>query len=296
MTRPLIALVVLLGWSAVSAQSTLQSDLRGQLSKRIEEIVRSLDGVAGYAVVDLTSGEQVAARLEREPFPTASAIKVAILYELLKRADEGSLALDVSKPLESSQKVGGSGVLQHLSAPSLSLRDHAALMMILSDNSATNVVIEAVGLAKVTARMKTLGLGDILLRRKMMDDAAVRRGDENVASPVSLLKATELLWKGEGLTPARRDLGRELMRLVPGAIRGAVPTRVVVYSKTGSLAGVRAETAIVDLPAAPFGLAVMTTYLKDDAAGSRAIGDIAAAAFSYFERIAASGKYGRRQP
>src|SRR6187402_87190 len=113
MTRPLIALVVLLGWSAVSAQSTLQSDLRGQLSKRIEEIVRSLDGVAGYAVVDLTSGEQVAARLEREPFPTASAIKVAILYELLKRADEGSLALDVSKPLESSQKVGGSGVLQH---------------------------------------------------------------------------------------------------------------------------------------------------------------------------------------
>ena len=202
----------------------------------------------------------------------------------------------MSKPLESSQKVGGSGVLQHLSAPSLSLRDHAALMMILSDNSATNVVIEAVGLANVTARMKTLGLGDILLRRKMMDDAAVRRGDENVASPVSLLKATELLWKGEGLTPARRDLGRELMRLVPGAIRGAVPTRVVVYSKTGSLAGVRAETAIVDLPAAPFGLAVMTTYLKDDAAGSRAIGEIAAAAFSYFERIAASGKYGRRVP
>ena len=296
MTRLLIALAVLLGWSAVGAQSTLQSDLRGQFSKRIEEIVRSLDGVAGYAVVDLTSGEQVAARLEREPFPTASAIKVAILYELLKRADEGSLALDVAKPLESSQKVGGSGVLQHLSAPSLSLRDHAALMMILSDNSATNVVIEAVGLANVTARMKTLGLGDILLRRKMMDDAAVRRGDENVASPVSLLKATELLWKGEGLTPARRDLGRDLMRLVPGAIRGAVPTRVVVYSKTGSLAGVRAETAIVDLPAAPFGLAVMTTYLKDDAAGSRAIGEIAAAAFSYFERIAASGKYGRRVP
>ena len=153
-------------------------------------------------------------------------------------------------------------------------------------------MIDAVGvLANVTARMKTdRDSATCLLRRKMMDDAAVRRGDENVASPVSLLKATELLWKGEGLTPARRDIGRELMRLVPGAIRGAVPTRVVVYSKTGSLAGVRAETAIVDLPAAPFGLAVMTTYLKDDAAGSRAIGDIAAAAFSYFERIAASGE------
>ena len=296
MTRVLTAVVVLLGWSAVVAQSSLQGDLRGQFSRRIDEIVRSLDGVIGYAVVDLTSGEQIAARLGREPFPTASAVKVAILYELLKRADEGNLALDAAKPLEPSQKVGGSGVLQHLTTPSLSLRDHAALMMIVSDNTATNVVIDAVGMANVTARMKTLKLGDILLRRKMMDDAAVRRGDENVASPVSLLKATELLWKGEGLTPARRDVGREIMRLVPGAIRGAVPNRVVVFSKTGSLAGVRAETAIVDVPAAPFGLAVMTTYLKDDAAGSRAIGDIAAAAFSYFERIAASGKYGRRVP
>ena len=297
MTRSLTAL--LLGVACVSgaaAQNGLQGDLRGQFTKRVDEIVRSLDGVAGYDIVDLTSGEHVAGRLQREPFPTASAIKVPILYELLKRADEGSLTLDTPKALERTQVVGGSGVLQHLTTPSLSLRDHAALMMILSDNTATNVVIDAVGMANVTARMKALGLGDILLRRKMMDDAAVRRGDENVASPASLLKATELLWKGEGLTTARRDAGRDIMRLVPGAIRGAVPNRIVVYSKTGSLAGVRAETAIVDLPNAPFALAVMTTYLKDDAAGSRAIGDIAAAAFSYFERIAASGKYGRRVP
>jgi beta-lactamase class A len=296
MTRLSTALLVLVSWSASGAQSALQGDLRGQFSKRIDEIVRGVDGVVGYAIVDLTSGEQVAARLAREAFPTASAIKVPILYELLKRADEGSLTLDAARTLERSQVVGGSGVLQHLTTPSLSLRDYATLMMILSDNTATNVVIDAVGMANVTARMKGLGLGDILLRRKMMDDAAVRRGDENVASPASLLKAIELLWKGEGLTPARRDLGRDIMRLVPGAIRGAVPTRVVVYSKTGSLAGVRAETAIVDLPNAPFSLAVMTTYLKDDAAGSRAIGDIAGAAFSYFERIAASGKYGRRVP
>lgn len=295
MTRLLIALLTCVaGVTAAAAQGPLQGDLRGQMTRRFDEIVRGLDGVAGYIVVDLTSGEQVATRLAHEPLPTASAIKVPILYELLKRADEGSLALDVAKPLERSQVVGGSGVLQHLTNPSLSLRDFAALMMILSDNTATNVVIDAVGMTNVTARMKALGLGDILLRRKMMDDAAVKRGDENVASPASLLKATELLWKGEGLTPARRDVARDIMRLVPGAIRSAVPNRVVVYSKTGSLSGVRAETAIVDLPSAPFGLAVMTTYLNDDAAGSRAIGGIASGAFSYFERIAASGKYGRR--
>lgn len=278
------------------AQGPLQQDLRAQFQSRLDATVRSVDGVVGYAIVDLTSGEQVAARLEREPFPTASAIKVPILYELLKRADEGAIRLDVAAPLERSQIVGGSGVLQHLTTPSLSLRDHAALMMILSDNTATNVVIDAVGMTNVTARMRALGLGDILLRRKMMDDAAVRRGDENVASPGSLLKATQLLWKGEGLTPARRDIGREILRLVSGAIRGAVPNRIVVYSKTGSLAGVRAETAIVELPNAPYGIAVMTTYLKEDATGTRAIGDIASATFAYFERLAVSGAYGRRVP
>jgi beta-lactamase class A len=295
MTRSMLAFLLVLLPGAVSAQG-LQADLLAQLTARLEAIVRSVDGVVGYTLVDLTSGAAVASRLDREAFPTASAIKVPILFELLKRADEGGLRLDAASPLDRSQVVGGSGVLQHLTTPALSLRDHAALMMILSDNTATNIVIEAVGMANVTARMASLGLSDIKLRRKMMDDAAVKRGDENVASPTSLLKATELLWKGEGLSRAGRDTGRDIMRLVTGAIRSAIPSRVVVFSKTGSLAGVRAETAIVDLPNAPFGLAVMTTYLKDDAAGSRAIGEIAATAFAYFERLAVSGKYGRRAP
>jgi beta-lactamase class A len=290
----LLVVALLLYVSTASAQEALRDDLRRQLSSRLEAVVRELDGVIGYVVVDMTSGDQVMARLEREVFPTASAIKVPILYELLKRADEGTIDLTAVTPLERSQRVGGSGILQHLDAPALSLRDHAALMMIVSDNTSTNVVIDAVGLAKVTPRMKSLGLDDVLLRRKMMDDDAVRRGDENVASPKSLLKATEMLWKGEGLTASRRNTGRDIMRRVGGAIRNAVPNRVPVYSKTGSLPGVRAETAIVDLPNAPFGLAVMTTYLKDDPAGSRAIGDVAAAVFSYFERVASGGKYGRR--
>jgi beta-lactamase class A len=294
--RYLLAFVVIFQPCIVYGQGQLQKELADQFDTQLSTIVARNDGVIGYAIVDLRSGQTVAARLEREPFPTASAIKIPILYELLKRADEGALSLDAAAPLARAQVVGGSGVLQHLTTPSLSLRDHAALMMILSDNTATNVVIDAVGMAQVVARMQTLGLNDVLLRRKMMDDAAVRRGDENVASPASLLKVTELLWKGEGLSTARRDVGREILRLVPGAIRSAVPNRVVVYSKTGSLAGVRAETAIVDLADAPFGLAVMSTYLKEDAAGSRAIGEIAAAAFAYFERLATGGKYGRRIP
>jgi beta-lactamase class A len=67
-----------------------------------------------------------------------------------------------------------------------------------------------------------------------------------------------------------------------------------VASKTGTLDAVRAEAAVVEVPGRPFALSVMTTYLANDEDGERAIHDIAAAAFSYFDRLAKSGAYGRR--
>ena len=114
-------------------------------------------------------------------------------------------------------------------------------MMMVSDNSSTNIVIQAVGMDKVNARMAALGLGDIRLRRLMMDAAAVKRGDENIASPQSLAKVAELLWRGEGLKPESRETALGMLKLVSGSIRQAVPARVPVFAKTGSLDGVRTE-------------------------------------------------------
>jgi len=281
---------------AVQLSGPLQQELRTQLRLRLEAVAGKLDGVLGYTVVDLTSKEVVAAHLETQPFPTASTIKLAILYELLKQAEEGKLVLDKPERLERAQVTGGSGVLQHLTNPMLSLNDYAALMIILSDNTATNVVIDAVGMANVNARMKAFGLGDILLRRKMMDAAAVARGDENVASPASLLKSIEHIWRADGLNKESRDAGLRILYEVPGQMRHAVPSRVRVASKTGTLDGVRAEAAIGELAGRPYALAAMTTYLRNDPDGERAIHDVADAAFSYFDRLAHGGAYGRQTP
>ena len=281
----------------VSGQTgPLQQSLTKQLEARLDAIATRLDGVLGYAVVDLTSKQRVAARLADEPFPTASTIKLSILYELLKQAEEQRLTLDKPALVEKSQMTGGSGVLQHITAPMLSLIDQAALMIILSDNTSTNVVIDAVGMANVMSRMKALGLTDIQLRRKMMDAAAVKRGDENVASPASLARIAEIVWRGDGLRPDSRDAARRILYQVGGQIRGAVPSRLRVASKTGGLEGVRAEAAVVELENRPYALAVMTTYLRNDADGERTIREVADAVFSYFERLAAGGGYGRKSP
>jgi beta-lactamase class A len=287
---------LLLVAATLLAQGPLQADLKAQLVTQVEAVAAGLQGVVGYRLVDLTTGATVASRLDAEPFPTASTIKLAILYEMFMQAEAGTLPLDTPAPLNRAQVVGGSGVLQFLHAPVLSMRDVAALMIILSDNTATNVVIDAVGMPKVNARMAALGLADIQLRRKMMDSAAVKRGDENVASPGSLARIAELLWKGEGLKAGSREAARAILHEVPGQIRSAVPAEVPVASKTGELDGVRAEAAVVELPGRPFALSVMTTYLAHDADGDRAIHDIAAAAFSYFDRLATGGAYGRKQP
>jgi beta-lactamase class A len=281
---------------AAVQKGPLQEALAEQFEDRLEAVAAKLDGVLGYDVVDLTAKTHVATRLDDQPFPTASTIKLSILYELLKQSEEQKIVLDKPAPLERTQMVGGSGVLQHLAAPVLSLIDHAALMIIVSDNTATNVVIDAVGMSNVTTRMKALGLGDIQLRRKMMDAAAVARGDENVASPASLAKIAEIVWRGDGLRPESRDAGRRILYRVPGQIRAAVPGSVRVASKTGSLNGVRAEAAVVELEGRPYALAVMATYLRGDNDGERAIREVADAVFSYFERLATGGAYGRKAP
>jgi beta-lactamase class A len=291
------AAVLLVATASLAAQSgPLQQDLRSQLQARLEGIASRLDGVLGFVVVDLTSQERIAARLQTQQFPTASTIKLSILYELLKQAEEGTLSLNKPAALDRAQVVGGSGVLQHLSGPIVSLLDHAALMMIVSDNTATNILIDTVGMTKVNERTKAMGMPDILLRRKMIDAAAVKRGDENVASPASLAKSVEVLWRGQGLKKESRDSAMQILYKVGGAIRAAVPARVRVASKTGTLEGVRAEAAVVELERRPFALAAMTTYLRNDQDGERAIRDVADAAFSYFERLAEGGAYGRRSP
>lgn len=272
----------------------LANELRSVLDRQLATIAQSLDGVIGYATLDLTSGGEIG-RLDRQAFPTASTIKLAILYELFRQAGEGKIALDTPAPLDRSRVVGGDGILKSLATPSLSLRDHAVLMMAVSDNTATNIVIDAVGLAAVTARMQALGAGGILLRRRMMDGAAAARGDENVAPPRDIVRLLRALHAGDGLRP---DAHEQLLAVwesgTAGWIRRGVPADVPVLNKLGTLEGVRVDAAIVRAGHRPYAIAVMTTYLKDEGEGERAITDVSRAFYDYFSRLGFGSDHGRQ--
>jgi beta-lactamase class A len=123
-----------------AAQGATAGELKAKFEHRLSDIAANVDGVVGYEIVDLTSGDRFA-HLERDTFPTASTIKLTLVYELFKQAEEGRIRLDETLALDRSKAVGGTGVLVEMGTPVLSIRDYAVLMVTLSDNSATNVLI-----------------------------------------------------------------------------------------------------------------------------------------------------------
>ncbi|MGH9144135.1 MAG: serine hydrolase [Vicinamibacterales bacterium] len=272
--------------ASASAQAPPTTELRAKFEKRVQEIAARVDGVVGYSIVDLTSDERLG-HLEGTTFPTASAIKLAIVYELFKQAAESKVRLDEQVTLDRRQAVGGTGVLVEMGRPTLSIRDYAVLMVTLSDNTATNVLIDRLGMDKIDSRMRGLGLNGTRLRRHMMDGAAARRGDENVSTPdelVQLLRA---------MNDTMPDAIALLKKPKENRLRKGLPEGVASADKSGELEGVRVDAGIVFAKNRPYALCVMTTFLKDESEGERAIEEISRVAYEYFSRLGAGGVLGR---
>jgi len=270
------------------------AELLAKLRARVASVDARLDGVLGVYVRDLRSGATIEVRPD-EAFPTASSIKLAVLHELYRQADEGRIDLsEATRP--PVPRVQGGGVLQQLGdRVSLTWRDLAVLMMGWSDNEATNVLVRKVGLDAVNRRLDGLGLAGTRLRRLMMDTTAARRGDENVSTPRELARLAEVVARGDGLSPerAKDQLAVALVADETSPFRRGLPEGTRAVTKPGALEGVRCEAAYVDLPGRPYSAAVMTAYLRRETDGDEAIAEISAALHDTFDRLARGSEYGR---
>jgi beta-lactamase class A len=286
--------MTLLALTAVPVTAGPKEDaMWARLRARLERAGQSLDGVLGLSLKDLKTGATIEI-LPDEPFPQASVIKLAILYELYRQADEGKVVLaEVTRP--GAARVAGSGVLQAL-GPSVSLtwRDAAVLMMGWSDNEATNLLIDRLGMDAVNRRLDELGLPRTRLRRRMMDVEAAARGEENVSTPAEMRRLVEAIYAGTGLSPERaRDIRLVAATTKDTPFRKPLPEGLVVLDKDGALEAVRVAAAVVDLPGRPYAVTIMATYLRKDDDGEALIREISAALFETFDRLARSSDLGR---
>src|SRR2546426_5448078 len=177
-----------------------------KIETRVEEIANRLDGVMGVAILDLTDGRILLRNADRV-FPAASSIKIAILLELYRQDQEahagakGKARLDDIYTFDPKDLVEDSRIMAGLTAgvTRITNRDLAQFMVAVSDNAAANVLYDRVGRDNVNAMLHSLGLSKMMLRRKMMDIAAARRGDENVATPQEMVRLLEAIYKGKAL-------------------------------------------------------------------------------------------------
>src|ERR1043166_8856585 len=150
MRSVLSALGLCIPAAAATAQPDNRAVLRAKFQGELRTIAEQFNGVAGIRVVDLTDSSTVGVN-DNLVFPTGSTIKTAILLELLRQSEQKPGLLKQRREIKKAMQVGGTGVSQFFTESSslLSLEDLAVLMINLSDNTATNILIDEVGMDAV---------------------------------------------------------------------------------------------------------------------------------------------------
>ena len=286
--------LLLLGTACAQAP-TKQQLLWQKLDATLHDVDRNLDGVTGVAVQDLTSGQTLFLQPD-EVFAQASTIKIAVLAELYHQAQQGKLKLTDVYTVQKSDLVQDSDIMNGLTpgVTRITLRDVATMMVAVSDNSATNVLIDRVGMDNVNAFLNSLGLAHTHLRRKMMDLKAASEGRENISTPREVMTLLEQLYRGKVLNPElTNDFFAMLSTHKDSWIPRDFPEGVKSANKPGSLEGVRNDCGVIFVENRPFILCVMTSYLRNERDGEEAISKIGLATYRMFDRIARASEYGR---
>lgn len=211
---------------------------------------------------------------------SASMIKLVVLAEVLDEVACGVRMLDEQITFDQSDLVGGSGVMQAREPETtLPLREVARLMIAESDNTATNKLIDLLGMDAINTQAEKLGLAQTVLQRKMLDEVAASQGRENYTSAADVAILLGLIAQGSFVDAPMSVLALDfLKRQTDGeGIADGVPEGVAVAHKTGMLDGAEHDGAIV-FAERPYVLVVMTEGLDSTRALSL-VGSISRAVY-----------------
>jgi beta-lactamase class A len=283
------------GPAGPSPSTEKQTVLWQKLESAIHDVDSHLDGVMGVAIEDLTTGDQFFLH-ENEVFAQASSIKIAVLASLYLQVQQGKLKLADLYTVQASDLVADSDIMGGLTPgiTRITLRDLATMMVAVSDNSATNVLIDRVGMDNINAMLDSLGLAHTRLRRKMMDLDAAKQGRENISTPREMMTLLENIYCGKLFSkPATADFFTVLSTNKDSWIPRDLPADVKIANKPGSLEAVRNDSGIVFVEGRPYVICVMTAFLANERDGEQAISKVSLAAWRMFDRLSRASEYGR---
>lgn len=236
--------------SSSTAAEPLVPEMYRDMQAQVEEVLRGKAFDIGVSYVDLAvPAEHAGFKISGDVrMPSASMIKLLILAEFLDEVDQGVLSMEEPYTIRDSDIVGGTGSKQGSAGQSFTLAELAHDMISESDNIATNVLIERMGMDAINAQAKKLGLKQTELNRLMMDEQAIANRIENFTSAEDLSRLLALIWRGDLVSPEASAFALQALedQIDNTGIRAGLPSDVVFAHKTGSLAQVRHDGGIVE--------------------------------------------------
>ncbi|MDP1562851.1 MAG: serine hydrolase [Pirellulaceae bacterium] len=275
---------------------TIETAVGDELADQLRPLIEGHEGEVSVCVEHLATGQRFAWEADR-PMPTASLIKLPVMIAAYEAVANGKLDLTTPITLTTDDMVPGSGVLtDHFSAGTqISLRDAIHLMIAFSDNTATNLVVDRIGLATTAERMESLGYPNTKLHSKVFRGSTTvfpersrefGLGSTTAAEMVGLLK---MLHSKELVSiDACDDMLRHLRACDDDTkIRSLLPKGTPVANKTGAVSNVRTDAAVIESPNGTIVICVLTRNnvdqrYDDDNAAHVLCGRIGKIVFDHF--------------
>jgi beta-lactamase class A len=264
------------------------------LRKQLETIAENVHGTLGYSFHHLKTGDRLDRKAD-EPFPTASTIKLAILCTAIEKQQAGKIGYYDARTFEPGDRRGGAGFIQNYKdGTKIELKELLHLMITISDNTATAMMIKWLGAMEVNGWLDRHGLKTThLLSQLPESETELKKLNElhglGVTTPNEMRSLVEMVGDGRAGTPAGCDEMHRILshQYFDGGLPSEIPPWVCVASKSGAVDRSRSEVALVHSPSGDYALAVYTKDNQDirwvhDNEGEEAIRAISRAIWKHY--------------
>lgn len=239
----------------------------------MKEIKRYLDTCIGeysFYFEDILSGYTYSFN-EKNIMPSASLIKLPIAVVLMKEVELGNISLKDKVEISKEEMVDGSGIIHEFEQRMYSLNELLIAMLIQSDNTAANKLIELLGMNNINKFIKAIGLKDTVLKRKMMDFIAREKGLENLTTAYDMSSLFKVLYNGTYLNCENSKLLIDILKRqqIRDKIPFYMPTREWpnIANKTGTLEGIENDSALITISKGNFVFTIMSKSLPNNVYG-----------------------------
>ncbi len=289
----LVLMMVVAGSGALPVVAVASDSLESKLTP----LIQAHKGKVAVAVKNLETGESFTYHAD-VPMVTASLIKFPIMIEAYRQASEKKVDLDKMITLKKADKVPGSGILtDHFSeGATFPLRDAIHLMIVYSDNTATNLVLDQIGIGSTAETMERMGYPNTKAHSKVFRrDTSVfpeRSQQFGIGSTTAgeMVRLCESLYRKELVSPEASAAMLKHMEACDDKDKFPrfLPPGTKVAFKTGSLNAAKTAAGIITTPAGPVAVCVLTDENEDkrwvtDNAGNRLCADVAKVVFDHFQ-------------